>query len=145
MFARVVSSKRLVEFCLNDLRLVCLPSVETRFGQTNENRTWTRTIAQGFGMTRKDFFRTLRDNIRTDFFGRSLTKPSRNLPAVAGLAQMLEKRLFGVADHKYLAGLWSTRISEDLSWTILLDFVSATESIEGTPTWSWASTTATSA
>jgi hypothetical protein len=135
--------KRLVEFCLNDIRLLCLRSVETRFGRTNDEHTWTRTIARGFGMRREDFFRTLWENIRKDFFGRSLTKTSDMLPAVAGLAQMLEKRLFGVADHKYLAGLWSTRISEDLSWTVL-DFDAATESIEGIPTWSWASTTAPS-
>lgn len=94
-------------------------------------------------MRREDLFRTLWENIRRDFFGRRLTKTLDKLPAVAGLAKMLEKRLFGVADHKYLAGLWSTRISEDLSWTVL-DFDSTTESIEGIPTWSWASTTGTS-
>jgi hypothetical protein len=55
------------------------------------------------------------------------------LLAMAGLAQMLEKRLFGVADHRYLAGLWSTRMPEDLSWTVL-DFDDATEYIEGIPT-----------
>ena len=135
--------KRLVEICLNDIRLLCLRSVETRFGRTNDDRTWTRSIARGFGMRREDLFRTLWENIRRDLFGRRLTKTSDKLPAVAGLAQMLEKRLFGVADHNYLAGLWSTRVSEDLSWTVL-DFDTATESIEGLPTWSWASTTATS-
>jgi len=56
---------------------------------------------------------------------------------------MLEKRLLSVTDHNYLAGLWSTRISEDLSWTVL-DFDATTESIEGIPTWSWVSTTASS-
>ena len=53
---------------------------------------------------------------------------------------MLEKRLFGVAGRKYLAGLWNTRILEDLSWTVL-GIDSGTESIEDIPTWSWASTT----
>ena len=48
---------------------------------------------------------------------------------------MLEERLFGLPDHKYPADLWTTRISEDLSW-IVLDFDSAIESIEGIPTWS---------
>ena len=106
--------------------------------------TYDSYICVVLKLGREDLFRTLWENIRTDFFGRSLTKTSEILPAVAGLAQMLEKRLFGVADHKYLAGLWSTRISEELSWTVL-DSGSATESIEGIPTWSWASTTAPSA
>lgn len=38
--------KRLVEFCLNDIRLLCLRSVETRFGRTNDEHTWTRTIVR---------------------------------------------------------------------------------------------------
>ena len=135
--------RRLVEFCLNDIRLLCLRSVETRFGRTNDEHTWTRTIARGFGMRREDLFRTLWENIRKDFFSRSLTKTSDMLPAVAGLAQMLENSLFGVANHKYLAGLWSTRLSEDLGWTVV-EFDVATESIEGIPTWSWASATAPS-
>lgn len=135
--------KRVVEFCLNDIRFLCLRSSETRFGRKADEHTRTRTIVRGFCMEREDLFRRLWESIRGDFFGRSLTKPSDMLPAMAGLAQMLEKALLGVADHRYLAGLWSTRISEDLSWTVL-DFDTATESIEGIPTWSWASTTAPS-
>ena len=132
--------KRLVEFSLNDIRLICLRSVETRFGRTNDEHTHTRTIVRAFGMQREDAFRTFWENIRSDFFGRDLTKPSDMLPAMAGLAQMLETRLLGVPNHKYLAGLWSTRISEDLSWTVL-EFDAATKPIEGVPTWTWASAT----
>jgi Heterokaryon incompatibility protein (HET) len=135
--------KRIVEFCLNDIRLMCLHRVETRFGRTNDEHTWTRTIVRAFGVAGEDTFRTLWENIRRDLFGRLLTKASDKLPAMAGLAKQLEKTLVGAADHKYLAGLWSERISEDLSWTVL-DFDTATESIESVPTWSWASTTAPS-
>lgn len=131
--------RKLVEFCLNDIRFICIRSVETRFGRTNEERTKTRTIVRGFRLEAEDFFRTLWEDIRNDLFQRGITRASDKLPAMAGLAKMLEKTLMGV-DHRYLAGLWSSRLSEDLSWTVL-DFDSTTESIPGIPTWSWASTT----
>ena len=86
-------------------------------------------------------FKSTTNLIRTNFFGRGFTETSDKLPAVAGLAQMLKKRLLGVPYHKYLTDLWSTRISENRSW-IVLDFDSATDFIEGIPTWGWAPTTA---
>ncbi|KAF1946928.1 HET-domain-containing protein, partial [Clathrospora elynae] len=65
--------KRLVEFGLNNIRLLCLRSVETRFGRTNDEHTWMRTIARAFGVEKEDFFRTLWENIRGDLFRRSIT------------------------------------------------------------------------
>lgn len=94
-------------------------------------------------MKKEDLFRTLWESIRNYFLGRRLTKTSDMPPAMAGLAQMLEKIFFDVADHKYLAELWSMRILEVLSWTVQ-GFEAATKSVEGIPTWSWASTTAPS-
>ena len=135
--------RRIVEFCLHNIRLLCLRRVETRFGRTNDQHTWTRTIARGFGFKEEDFFRTLWENARKDFFYRSLTKVSDRLPAVAGLAQMLESRLQDVPNHRYLAGLWSTRIAEDLSWTVL-ECDEEAEAMEGVPSWSWASVSAPS-
>ncbi|KAF2844593.1 HET-domain-containing protein, partial [Plenodomus tracheiphilus IPT5] len=131
--------KRLVEFAVSNLRLICLRSVETRFGKTSDERTKTRTIARGWGMRDEAFFRTLWESIRQDLFARDITRTSDKLPAMAGLAQMLEKRLFETPNHRYLAGLWSTRISEDLSWTVL-EYDDTSTWIEGVPTWSWAST-----
>lgn len=133
--------KRLVEFCLHDIRLMCLRSVETRFGRTNDEHTRTRTIVRAFGVRREDAFRTFWENIRQDLFGREITKTLDKLPAMAGLAQLLEKMLIGVPNHRYLAGLWSTRICEDLSWTVLHQYDRETKSIPNVPTWSWASTT----
>lgn len=135
--------KRLVEFCLNDLRLICLRSVETRFGKMSDGQTKTRTIVRGFGVRDEAYFRTLWEGIREDLFKRNITRSSDKLPAMAGLAQLLEKTLHGVPNHRYLAGLWSERIAEDLSWTVL-DYDATTEKVEGIPTWSWASTTAPS-
>jgi len=134
--------KRLVEFCLNDIRFMCLRNVRTRFGLTNDKHTWTRTIGRGFAMKDEHNWRTVWENARDDFFQRDITRISDRLPALAGLAKMLEGRLLDVDGHKYLAGLWSTRLSEDLSWTVL-DFEKDAKLIEGVPSWSWASTTAT--
>jgi hypothetical protein len=132
---------RVVEFCLNDIRFLCLRGATTRFGYHLDQRTHTRTILRGFSLTKEHHFRKFWETLREDLSGRCLTYPSDRLPAIAGLAQMLEERHRNIPNHKYLAGLWSTRLPEELSWTVL-DFDAATESIKDMPTWSWASTTA---
>jgi hypothetical protein len=132
---------RVVEFCLNDIRFLCSNGIDTRFGREPDQRTHTRAILRGSAFKEEHGFRTFWETVREDFSGRYLTYPSDKLPAMAGLAQMLEEKHLHLPNHKYLAGLWSTRISEDLSWTVL-EFDAATQSIESVPTWSWASTTA---
>ena len=132
---------RVVEFCLNDIRFLCLGGVDTRFGRELDQRARTRAILRGFAFKEEHGFRKFWETVRKDLSGRALTYPSDKLPAIAGLAQMLEEKHLHLPNHKYLAGLWSTRISEDLSWTVL-EFDEATQSIENIPTWSWASTTA---
>lgn len=133
--------QRVVEFCLNDIRFLCVRGIDTRFGQELDERTHTRAILRGFAFKEEHGFRTFWETVREDLFERNLTYPADKLPAIAGLAQMLEEKHLHLPNHKYLAGLWSTRISEELSWTVL-EFDAATQSIESIPTWSWASTTA---
>ncbi|KIN02803.1 hypothetical protein OIDMADRAFT_118738, partial [Oidiodendron maius Zn] len=129
---------RVVEFCLNDIRFLCLGGVDTRFGRERDQRAHTRAILRGFAFKEEHGFRTFWETVRKDLFERALTYPSDKLPAIAGLAQMLEEKHLHIPNHKYLVGLWSTRISEDLSWTVL-QFDAATQSIENIPSWSWAS------
>ena len=133
--------RRVVEFCLNDIRFLCLRGIDTRFGGKLDQRTRTRVLISGFAFEKEHGFRTFWEAVREDLSRRNLTYPSDRLPAIAGLAQMLEEKHSHIPNHKYLAGLWSTRISEDLSWTVL-EFDEATQSIGSIPTWSWASTTA---
>ena len=129
---------RLVEFCVHDLRFLCLQNAETRFGPTNDEGIHNRIVFRGFGKNGEDLFRSIWEEVRKDYFGRHLTKQLDLLPAMAGLAKQFEGL---IPNNKYLAGLWSRSLAEDLSWTVL-DFDSATLSIEGVPSWSWASVTA---
>jgi hypothetical protein len=92
--------ERLVEFCVHDIRLLCLRHVQTRFGRTNDEHTWTRTIARVWGVKDEHVFRTLWENIRNDLFARKITRASDKLPAMASLAQMLRKTLVDREDHK---------------------------------------------
>jgi hypothetical protein len=132
---------RVVEFCLTDIRFLCLRGIDSRLERRLDQRTRTRAILRGFAFKEEHGFRTFWETVREDLAERNITYPSDTLPAIAGLAQMLEEKHSHIPNHKYLAGLWSTRISEDLSWNVI-EFDATTQSIQSVPTWSWASTTA---
>lgn len=69
------------------------------------------------------------------FGARKLTKPSDKLPAMSGLAQLVQKK----ANAEYVAGLWSNSMIKGMAWSALgrADAVSRDEYIA--PSWSWAS------
>ncbi|RYP53734.1 hypothetical protein DL768_001334 [Monosporascus sp. mg162] len=67
--------------------------------------------------------------------GRKLTKETDKLPAMSGLAKLMEKR-YGA---KYVAGLWSDSLIEGLAWQGLGDHAPASKSEYIGPSWSWAS------
>ncbi|RYP66271.1 hypothetical protein DL770_008830 [Monosporascus sp. CRB-9-2] len=67
--------------------------------------------------------------------GRKLTKETDKLPAISGLAKLMEKR-YGA---KYVAGLWSDNLIEGLAWQGLGDNAPASKSEYIGPSWSWAS------
>ncbi|RYP13316.1 hypothetical protein DL767_010802 [Monosporascus sp. MG133] len=67
--------------------------------------------------------------------GRKLTKKTDKLPAMSGLAMLMEKR-YGA---KYVAGLWSDSLIEGLAWKGLSDHAPASRSEYIGPSWSWAS------
>ncbi|RYP04609.1 hypothetical protein DL764_004346 [Monosporascus ibericus] len=66
--------------------------------------------------------------------GRKLTKETDKLPAMSGLANLMEKR-YGA---KYVAGLWSNSLIEGLAWQGLGDRAPASRSEYIGPSWSWA-------
>jgi len=69
---------------------------------------------------------------------RSLTYPSDKLPAMSGVASFFSSQLPG---DKYLAGLWESRLLEELCWHISnFDKVPSSRPLEyRAPSWSWAS------
>ncbi|RYP71211.1 hypothetical protein DL769_004731 [Monosporascus sp. CRB-8-3] len=67
--------------------------------------------------------------------GRKLTKETDKLPALSGLAKLMEKR-YGA---KYVAGLWSDSLIEGLAWQGLGDRAPASRTEYIGPSWSWAS------
>ncbi|RYP20970.1 hypothetical protein DL765_002507 [Monosporascus sp. GIB2] len=66
---------------------------------------------------------------------RKLTKATDKLPAMSGLAKLMEKR-YGA---KYVAGLWSDSLIEGLAWQGLGDRAPVSRSEYTGPSWSWAS------
>lgn len=65
---------------------------------------------------------------------RKLTKAADKLPAMSGLAKLVEKR---TNPGQYVAGLWSNRLTENLAWQGLWNASPAsTEEYIG-PSWSW--------
>jgi hypothetical protein len=77
------------------------------------------------------WWRTVRDYSR-----RRFTDPSDMLPAIAGLADVIEKRL----GWSYRAGLWMENLAFDLLWQVVRD-ARVTEVVDAyvAPSWSWAS------
>lgn len=69
-----------------------------------------------------------------EYSGRSVTVPSDKLPAVAGIAAIIDNGTMG----DYLAGIWSRNIEIGLSWS--RQYALLTKSAEyRAPSWSWAS------
>ncbi|KAI4703473.1 hypothetical protein J4E89_010049 [Alternaria sp. Ai002NY15] len=66
---------------------------------------------------------------------RDLTMPSDKLHAVAGIATLLNK--YSEMGH-YLAGIWSTRLADNLAWRKHKGYLSHPENYRA-PSWSWAS------
>jgi hypothetical protein len=68
------------------------------------------------------------------YSGREITKPSDLLPAIAGLAQQVAKRL---PEDLYIMGLWLFDLSHGLLWNVGKE--QQESSPELAPSWSWLS------
>jgi hypothetical protein len=83
--------------------------------------------------------KTMLDNwleIISEYCGLRLTKETDRLPALAGLASRVAKRL----ESQYLAGLWSQDLPRQLCWVKdRLSRPSFRNLNSGSPSWSWAS------
>jgi hypothetical protein len=82
-------------------------------------------------------------NVVADFTTRDLTYPSDRLPALSGLAVMIQKR---DPENAYVAGLWKKRLPVWLCWQTHIPVQgsktpSNRQATYCAPTWSWASTT----
>ena len=106
--------KILVEFRQNDIRLLHLGGSDSRLGRSVDERVRTRNFLRDGYFRDKDRQRQQWETVRKDFISRNLTKVSDMLPAIAGIAQILEDNMRS-PDHRYLAGLWSSYISEDMT------------------------------
>lgn len=73
-----------------------------------------------------------------DFTARQLTRPTDRLVAISGVIKFLERKLS--RHNRY--GMWLDFFPCDLLWK-LPGWRGTTERLEGLPTWSWASLTAT--
>lgn len=69
------------------------------------------------------------------FGDRKLTKPTDRLPAMSGLARLVQKR----TNAEYVAGLWSNSLIEGLAWAALGRGGPVSRDEYIAPTWSWAS------
>jgi hypothetical protein len=70
-----------------------------------------------------------------DYTRREITKATDRLPAIAGLAQQVAKRL---PEDLYIMGLWLSDLSNGLLWTTTFP-VHQEPSPELAPSWSWLS------
>ena len=70
-----------------------------------------------------------------DYTRREITKATDQLPAIAGLAQQVAKRL---PEDLYIMGLWLSDLSNGLLWTTTFP-VHQEPSPELAPSWSWLS------
>jgi hypothetical protein len=66
----------------------------------------------------------------------ALTKPSDKLPAIAGIADVMQQCR---NDATYLCGLWSDSLVYDLVWFIEKPTEDSDETQSRSPSWSWAS------
>lgn len=69
------------------------------------------------------------------YLERRLTKPTDILPAMSGLARLIQKR----TNAEYVAGLWSNTIMADISWVPDVEGFSGSRSEYIGPSWSWVS------
>lgn len=69
------------------------------------------------------------------FGGRKLTKPTDKLPAMSGLARLVQKR----TNAEYVAGLWSNSMIDGIAWTSDGRGAPVSRSEYIGPSWSWAS------
>jgi hypothetical protein len=69
-----------------------------------------------------------------EFSKRALTVPSDKLPAMAGLAAVINDETVG----DYLAGIWSKNIGTGLAWARVYSLLSPAP-VYRAPSWSWAS------
>lgn len=69
------------------------------------------------------------------FGGRKLTKPTDKLPAMSGLARLVQNK----TNAEYVAGLWSNSLVEGLAWLALGRRAPVSRDEYIGPSWSWAS------
>lgn len=166
-------SPRVMFFTESEMIFQCVENVECECGAaqaycqtsdidpTNKTSIFLQTEPDSFKLQRKDlesqspvydpqaeYTRDLeiaknwRDSVVTEYSLLELSMPRDRLPAIGAIAEQFKRVRTG---EKYLAGLWSGSLLDDLLWRCYTAQYSSTKSkaeLErpfSLPTWSWAS------
>ncbi|KAK5661113.1 hypothetical protein OQA88_11003 [Cercophora sp. LCS_1] len=143
-------STRIVHYTANELVWECKTGTECQCGRVGRNVVQT-TRKDWVGAREKLLKVNLEASLRGDgrvvvdmwkllvfqYTERKLTFQSDRLPALSGLAKRFGRYEMG----GYYAGLWGTRLAEQLLWSVIDDPSGWRNRATGyvAPTWSWAS------
>ena len=103
-------------------------------GSSSQASGQKKSLVQGWGIEAQSKLYAYWYKLVELYSGRKITKPSDLLPAIAGLAEQLAKRL---PEDLYVMGLWLFDLNNGLLWTVLPKPQEPGPKIA--PSWSWLS------
>ncbi|KAB5580157.1 heterokaryon incompatibility protein-domain-containing protein [Coniochaeta sp. 2T2.1] len=93
----------------------------------------TAAVSKGFLLERRPLPARHWSEIVKDYSSRLLTKMSDTLPAISGIAKMIQEQTKG----EYVAGMWREGLEDQLTWSIYGSSRVSSKYIA--PSWSWVS------
>lgn len=132
-----VLAKRIVHYNSRQLYFECAAGILAEDGSYIQGRLSDltelhRPLTDPHGITRvPGIWYSLLDS----FGGRKLTKPTDKLPAMSGLARLVQKR----TNAEYVAGLWSNAMIQGMAWSGRGSGAPVSRDEYIGPSWSWAS------
>ena len=98
-------------------------------------RTWDTTWDETWDDQEKSLMRVWYERIVKEYTTKSLTLPKDSLPALSGLARLVQK----LSGSKYFAGLWEHDLLAGLGWRVVSDSARFPhDPVYRAPSWSWA-------